>query len=162
MLQRATSKAAAKLVKKVKTTSTGALSTTVKLTGGEQFQWRYAATSAYKASSSAYKSTKVTTSVSIAVNNGTIKHGQSVIFYGSTAPATSGIKVTLQQYVGKKWKNVATGVQKKQKLPNGKTAVAYRISHKIGSKGTDKFRVTKPATSSLAGSVSKTVTEHAK
>ena len=147
---------------KVKSSSSGALSASVKLTGGEQFQWRYSATSAYKASTSSYKSVSVKTATTLSVSPATLKHGKSAIFYGSTTPAAKGVKVTLQQLVGKKWKNVASASEKRQKLPNKKTAVAFRISHKLTKKGTYKFRVSKPATSSLSGSVSRTVTEHVK
>lgn len=159
---RPSSKSAATLVKTVTSGANGALSASVKLTGARGFQWRFPARSAYLGSTSAYTAVSVTTSVSIAVDHRTIKHGKVAVFYGSTTPATSGIHVHLQQLVGTKWKNVGTGVQKRQKLPNHKTAVAYRIPHKIAHKGTDKFRVVKAATSALRGSVSRTITEHVK
>ncbi|MBE7188294.1 hypothetical protein [Jatrophihabitans endophyticus] len=162
LYERANSKASAKLVKTVKTNASGAVSTSVKLKGAEQFQWRYKSTSAYKASTSSYKTVSVTTSVALSVDHKTVKHGKSAIFYGHTTPTTSGIHITLQQLEGKKWKNIGSAVQKKQKLPNKKTSVAFRISHKFGKKGTYKLRVSKPATASLKGSVSKTITEHVK
>jgi hypothetical protein len=150
-------------VRNVTTSSTGAASTTYKPTTNEQWQWRYAGTSTHKSITSPVALTSVVQGVSARANHGSIRHGTSVSIYGTVVPSGSGQRVYLQQLVKTTWRTLGTSATiKRQRLPNGTTTTGFVLTIKLNTRATDRFRVYKPATSTLragySGSVSVKVT----
>lgn len=140
------------------TASTGSASVSVKPTGFNQYQWRFAATASHAGATSATQSVTVAQVVSIKATKTSVRHGTTVKIYGTVQPAGSGQKVTLQRLIGTRWKSVASATLKKQRLPSGATTVGYVFAVKTPTKGSFKYRVSKAATATLAQGVSATVT----
>jgi hypothetical protein len=159
LYQRASSNRAWGYVKRFTTTSKGTASTTIRPSTNEQYQLRYAGISTHKAATSATVVTSVVQVVSIARNHSSIKHGGKVSIYGAVSPAGSGQTVYLQQLVKTTWRTTATHVKiKRQRMPNGRTSTGYVLTIKLSTKGSVRFRVYKPATSTLAKGYSASAT----
>jgi hypothetical protein len=75
-------------------------------------------------------------------------------------PASAGQTVNLQRLVGTAWHNQATVTIKKQPLPNGTSAVGFVFTVKVATASTQKYRIDKPATATLAEGFSSTLTVH--
>lgn len=145
-------------VKSLKTSSNGTVSVSLPMTANAQFEYRFAGTTWHKAVTGNIVSVSVTQIVAIHTTASKIRHGHTVKIWGTVRPSGAGQQVMLQQASGRNWKTVAKAKLKKQRLPNGKTAVGYVFSRKLPSKGTYEFRVHKNATSTLAAGTSPTVT----
>lgn len=132
-------------LKTVKSSSTGALSAVgVKPTKTTNYEWRYTATAAHKSATSANDVVTVTRTATIAAASKTVTRGKSTKIYGVVAPVAGGT-ATVQRKSGTKWIEANTGAIKKQKLPNGKTAIGYVVTRKFTSKGKFTFRVSTPS-----------------
>lgn len=138
------------------TSSTGTASVTLTPHATTQYRWHYSG-SGYVASYSATQTVTVRQVVLIHTTKTTVVHGIAFKIYGTVKPSGSGQKVYLQRLYGTTWKTIGYVYLKKQKLPNGVTTVGYIFSTKATTKGTFKFRVMKPATSTLAKGTSATV-----
>jgi len=145
-------------VKTVTSSSTGAYRTTYLLTANQQFQFRYLATTAHNAASSATKSVSALQVITVHTSASTVAHGHSVKIYGTVSPSGSGEHVSLQRYVGGAWKTLSTVTLKSQKLPSGTSTVGFVFGQTPATAGTYKYRVTKASTSTLAAGTSVTLT----
>jgi 5-hydroxyisourate hydrolase-like protein (transthyretin family) len=146
------------LVGTANTSSSGVASKSVKPTGNIQYRWTFAGNSSHKTATSPTQTVSVTQVVSAHSTKSTIKHRIAFKIWGTVNPPSSGQKVTLQDLVGKLWKNIATVTIKKQKLPNGATTVGFVFTLNIAKASIVKYRVYRPATSTLLAGYSGTLT----
>jgi hypothetical protein len=157
LYRRGASNQAWKLVKSVKTASSGYGTVSYKPSTSGQYEWRYTGENLHEAAASGITSQSVAQVVSAHAVHPTIRHGSTLTIYGTISPAASGQQVSLQQQVNKSWKGKTTAKERKQKLPNHKTAVGFVLKLKIKAKGKYKFRVYKPSASGRAAGYSTTV-----
>jgi 5-hydroxyisourate hydrolase-like protein (transthyretin family) len=149
------------LVATVNTSNTGVASKSVKPTGNIQYRWTFAGNPSHKSATSPTQTLSVAQVVSAHSTKSTIKHGLAFNIWGTVNPPSSGQKVTLQDLVGKVWKNLATVTIKKQRLPNGANTVSFNFVVRIARASIVKYRVFKPATSTLVAGYSGTLTVRA-
>jgi hypothetical protein len=140
------------------TNSSGVASKSVAPTGKTLYQWRYAGSSTHKAATSPTETISVKQVVSAHSTKSTVAHGVTFKIWGTVKPASSGKTVTLQRLSGTTWKSISSVTIKKQKLPNGVTTSGFVFSVKQSTKGTFKYRVYRPATSTLLAGYSSTLT----
>jgi hypothetical protein len=146
------------LVGTVTTSSTGKASKSVAPAARTLYQWRFAGNTAHKAATSGTQTIYVAQVVVIHTTKTTVVHNTTFKIYGTVKPSSSGQTVFLQRLIGTTWTNVASVTLKSQKLPNGITTVGYVFTLKPTAKATLKYRVYKPATSTLVKGYSSSVT----
>lgn len=140
------------------TTSAGAVSLAVPMTGLTQFYLRYGGSATRKAVNSLVKPVTVSQVVSAAKTASTVRHGSTVRFYGTVGPVGTGQRVYLQRYYSRAWHALSTtAVIKGQRLPNGRVATGYVLPITLTSVATYTFRVYKPATSTVLAGYSVTL-----
>jgi hypothetical protein len=140
------------------TSSTGRASKSVAPTARTLYQWRYAGTATHKPATSPTETVSVKQVVSAHSTRSTVTHGVAFKIYGTVKPASSGKTVTLQRLVGTTWNSVTSVTIKSQKLPNGVTTVGFVFTLRVSTVGTFKYRVYKPATTTLLAGYSSTLT----
>ena len=162
LLQKAANAKAWSTAKTVTTDASGKASVKVTPKVNTSYQWKFAGTSAYLASTSSSISVLVSRTATAKLSAKSVKHGTraSVKLSGTVAPSATGLKVTLQQYVKGKWKTLKiTAKTKKQKLPGGKKAVVgFVLTVAARTKGTFVYRVIGAAGKTYASATSPTVT----
>jgi hypothetical protein len=141
-------------VKDVKSSSSGALSAkSVKPTKTTTYEWRYAGTATHKSAVSKTDVITVSRTATIAASPKSIKKGKSTKLYGVVAPVAGGT-ATVQKKSGSKWLSAGHATIKKEKLPNGKTAIGYIVSVKGTAKGKFTYRVSVSGVTGYAAVVS--------
>jgi hypothetical protein len=140
------------------TSTTGVATKAVRPSAKAYYMWQFAGSSTLNATNSGTQTVSVGQVVAAGARPTTVRHGKSIKIYGWVSPSSSGQKIVLQRLFGKAWKNFSTVTIRKQKLPNGQTRIGYVFGPKLSSKGTYRFRVYKPATSTLLAGYSSTVT----
>lgn len=134
-----------KLVKTVKSSSTGAISVAgVKPAKTTTYQWRYAGTAAHKAANSATDTVTVTRTATITASLKTINKGKTTKIFGLVSPVAGGT-ATIQRKSGARWLSGMHAAIKRQKLPSGRTAIGYVVVYKGTAKGKFTFRVSVPS-----------------
>jgi hypothetical protein len=147
-----------KKVGSAKTNSSGAASISVKPKAKTFYEWSYTGTTRNAAATSSADVVSVRRGVHATAKPTSAKKGAKFSVFGTVAPAAAKLKVSLQEKVGAKFKNIATAMTKQQKLPNGKRTIGYVFTVKESKAGSYDFRVTVPATSTLSAGTSNTVT----
>lgn len=83
----------------------------------------------------------------------------SLKIFGTVTPSAAGNLVFLQHKVGAKWKTLSVFTKiRRQRLPNGHTALGYVIRVPTSATGKTKYRVLRSGSAKLASGQSKAVT----
>jgi DNA-binding beta-propeller fold protein YncE len=146
LLARSSSRAGFVKIAPLTTSAGGIASAKVKPSHNTQYEFSYQATASYAGSTSGVQSVSVAYAVTAALKSGKVKHAKPATLYGTVSPATAGDKVRLQQLVKGKWKTVLKpATVKRQKLPNGRTALGFVFTIAKAAKATYVYRVERPA-----------------
>ncbi len=145
-------------VANAKTNTAGKASKSVKPTAHTLYQWRYAGGSTHAAATSPTQTVSVAQVVSAHSTKSRVARHVAFKIWGTVKPASSRQAVQLQRLFGRTWRKIASAKIKRQKLPNGSRTVGFVFTVKQRTKGTYKYRVYKPATSTLVKGYSRTLT----
>ena len=121
--------------------STGAVSVTVKPTANTEYRWRFLGQSGWVASTSATRSVAVRPAITRTVNDRTIRLGTSFRVSGKVFPRMDRQAVRLQRYYRGGWHTVKRTTLTRYDATRSRYAMTYRPP----VRGTLRFRVYKPA-----------------
>lgn len=144
------------LLTKATTNSVGKASATVTPKHNTTYRWVFPGGGQNAGAVSGPTTINVVRTVTIALAHNSIRAGSTAVVYGTTNPADAGVPVKLQELTSHhKWVDSgASAKTKRQKLPNGQTAVGYVLkahtSH--GGRGTYVLRVVVATTKTNIGS----------
>jgi subtilisin family serine protease len=138
------------------TGSGGAASVSISPTGTTTYYWRYAGTAAtHQSAASPTVTVTVAQVVHAASTRASVRSGVMFQLYGTVDPAARNQPIRIQQLVNGSWARIHTVTTRRQRLPNGRTAVGYIADVTMTRSGRVQLRASWPASVAYrAGGVS--------